>query len=339
MAIKKNHFFIRLISYCLLSLWAVMSLSGCNQTSKNFPLSSALTSGSVTLLWKEIPGATSYNVYVSKSPGITKLSGSKISNATNPIKIDQLKPGKTYYFAVTVVDEQGESEKSKELSYTAVANKIGLIYWKDLFDKSTQDHESGIAETRQEIRATLERTKTEAERPPLENEALSEKMAGDQKASDDLTKENLQPAKERVAEPVNIEEDLTENSKLALEKMRLRAAQMLVDSVFFIFFEQNTNELSPKAIEKLDQIFEILTNNPATKLKLNGYSDNSGTPPFNQMVSEIRANSVKSYLSGKGITSSRMMAFGHGAQKFIASNKSEEGRRLNRRVEIELIIP
>ena len=287
-----------------------MSLSGCNQTSKNFPLSSALTSGSVTLLWKEIPGATSYNVYVSKSPGITKLSGSKISNATNPIKIDQLKPGKTYYFAVTVVDEQGESEKSKELSYTAVANKIGLIYWKDLCDKSTQDHESGIAETSQEIRATLERTKTEAERPPLENEALSEKMAGDQKASDDLTKENLQPAKERVAEPVNIEEDLTENSKPALEKMRLRAAQMLVDSAFYIFFEQNSNELLPKAIEKLDRIYEILANNSAAKLTLNGYSDSSGAPSYNQMVSEIRALSVKSYLSGKGIKPSRMMAFG-----------------------------
>jgi OOP family OmpA-OmpF porin len=57
------------------------------------------------------------------------------------------------------------------------------------------------------------------------------------------------------------------------------------------------------------------------------------------MVSEIRALSVKSYLSGKGIKPSRMMAFGHGAQKFIASNKSAEGRRLNRRVEIELIIP
>ena len=260
-----------IIFYCIWSLWAIMSLSGCNQTTKNIPSASTPMSGKVTLLWKKIPGATSYNVYVSETPEVTRLSGSKISNATNSLLINQLEPGKTYYFVVTVVNEQGESEESKELSYTAVADKIGLIYW---------------------------------------NEALSEKIAGDEKSSGDLAKENLQSAKERLA-----------------------------DSAFYIFFEQNSNELSPKAIEKLDRIYEILANNSAAKLTLNGYSDSIGAPSYNQMVSEIRANSVKSYLSGKGIKPSRMMAFGHGAQKFIASNKSAEGRRLNRRVEIELIIP
>ena len=114
---------------------------------------------------------------------------------------------------------------------------------------------------------------------------------------------------------------------------------MLLDSPFHIFFEQNSNELSPKSIEKLDRIYEILANNSAARLTLNGYSDNRGSSSYKQMVSEIRANSVKSYLSGKGIKLSRMVASGHGAQKFIASNKSAEGRRLNRRVEIELIIP
>ncbi len=108
---------------------------------------------------------------------------------------------------------------------------------------------------------------------------------------------------------------------------------------FYIFFEQDSNELSPKAIEKLNRIYEILANNPAAKLALNGYSDSIGSPSYNRMVSEYRAHSVKIYLSGKRIKPSRMMAFGHGAQKFIASNKSAEGRRLNRRVEIELIIP
>ncbi len=305
-----------IIFYCIWSLWAIMSLSGCNQTTKNIPSASTPMSGRVTLLWKKIPVATSYNVYVSETPGVTRLSGSKISNATNSLLINQLEPGKTYYFVVTVVNEQGESEESKELSYTAVANKIGLIYFKDLFDKSIQDHKSSTAETRQEIKATPERTKTEAERPPLENEALSEKIAG----------------------TVHIETG-TDPTLLVLEEKRLRAAQMLAESAFYIFFEQNSNELSPKAIEKLDRIYEILANNSAAKLTLNGYSDSIGAPYYNQMVSEIRALSVKSYLSGKGIKPSRMMALGHGAQKFIASNKSAEGRRLNRRVEIELIIP
>ncbi len=143
---KKNHLAIMLIFYCLWSLWVIMSLSGCNQTTKNIPPASILVSGKVTLLWNEIPDATSYNVYVSKSPGVTKLSGSKISNASNPFAISELEPGKTYYFVVTVLNEQGESEESKELSYTAVANKTGLIYFKDLFDKSIQDHKSSTSE-------------------------------------------------------------------------------------------------------------------------------------------------------------------------------------------------
>jgi outer membrane protein OmpA-like peptidoglycan-associated protein len=126
---------------------------------------------------------------------------------------------------------------------------------------------------------------------------------------------------------------------LVLEEKRLRAAQMLADSAFVIFFEQNSKAFSPKAIEKLGRIYKILANNSAAKLTLNGYTDSIGAPSYNQMVSKIRANAVRSYLSGKGIKLSRMMAFGHGAQKFIASNKSVEGRRFNRRVEIELITP
>ena len=131
--------------YCLGSLGAIMSFSGCNQSTADIPPASTLKSGMATLLWNEVPGASSYNIYVSRTPGVTKLSGFKIPNVTNPFKITQLEPGKTYYFVVTAVDGSGESEVSQELSYTAVANKIGLIYFKDLFDKPLLDPASGTA--------------------------------------------------------------------------------------------------------------------------------------------------------------------------------------------------
>jgi len=140
---KKNHLTIMFIFYCLCSLWAIMSLSGCSGT---IPSASTPKSGKVTLLWNKIPGAISYNVYVSETPGVTILSGSKISNASNSLLINQLELGETYYFVVTVVNKQGESKESKALSYTAVADKIGLIYWKNLFDKSIQDHKSSTDE-------------------------------------------------------------------------------------------------------------------------------------------------------------------------------------------------
>ena len=146
MSNKKNHLTIMFVFYCLWSIWAIMSLSGCNQTTKNIPLASTLVSGEATLLWNEIPGDSSYNIYVSRSPEVTKLSGFKIRNVTNPFTINQLELGRTYYFVVTVVNGSGESEESRELSYTAVADKIGLIYFKDLFDKSIQDHKSSTDE-------------------------------------------------------------------------------------------------------------------------------------------------------------------------------------------------
>ena len=54
------------------------------------------------------------------------------------------------------------------------------------------------------------------------------------------------------------------------------------------------------------------------------------------MIAEQRALMVKAYLVDKGIESTKIQAFSHGAQKFIGSNKTLEGRQMNRRVEIEI---
>jgi outer membrane protein OmpA-like peptidoglycan-associated protein len=116
-----------------------------------------------------------------------------------------------------------------------------------------------------------------------------------------------------------------------------KLAGIFPDSVFVIYFNQDSNELTEKAKEKLDRVTEIIFKNPKVDITLNGYTDSIGAPSYNKMVSENRANVVKRYLIGKGVDSSKIQAIGYGPQNFLASNKTKEGRRFNRRVEIELI--
>lgn len=182
---------------------------------------------------------------------------------------------------------------------------------------------------------------------------LNQGLVTNQKYSKNLAEDDIQTTSDEVVQSEIIEEDLEDSSvqETAYKEPAARiedqilgeepseSAQMTRDSIFMIFFKQNSNDLSEKAVEKLDQIFEILITNPNTEITLNGYSDSIGPASYNEMISEIRANAVKSYLIGKGIAPSRMTAFGHGSKKFIASNKTAEGRQLNRRVEIEIITP
>ena len=185
------------------------------------------------------------------------------------------------------------------------------------------------------------------------NQNLNRRPIVDQKSSENLAQEDFKSTSGQGGQTEIIEENIEVNSvpeTVHAESMvslgsqepaanPTKSAEMLVDSIFVLFFKQNSNDLSEKAVEKLDRVFEILIKNPSAEIILNGYSDSICPTSYNEMISEIRANAAKSYLIGKGITPARMMTFGHGTQKFIASNKSATGRQMNRRVEIELINP
>jgi fibronectin type 3 domain-containing protein len=75
--------------------------------------------GKATLGWDGMPGATSYNLYVSESPGVNRQNGRKIPNVSNPHTLTGLTAGAVYYVVVTAVSPTGESAESSELSFTA----------------------------------------------------------------------------------------------------------------------------------------------------------------------------------------------------------------------------
>ena len=110
------------------------------------------------------------------------------------------------------------------------------------------------------------------------------------------------------------------------------------DRKTIIYFKYNSNELPPESFETLDRIAEFLKQNPADSLYIKGYTDSSGSRSYNISVSEFRANTIKTYLVGKGVSPARITATGLGPDNPLADNDTEEGRRKNRRVEIELNI-
>ncbi|MBC7889442.1 MAG: OmpA family protein [Ferruginibacter sp.] len=103
-----------------------------------------------------------------------------------------------------------------------------------------------------------------------------------------------------------------------------------------IFFATGSAKLLAKSNASLNNVVSILNENPGYKVDIDGHTDITGSPEKNQVLSEARANSVKTYLVSKGIAESRLIATGYGIDKPIADNKTAAGRSKNRRVEMKL---
>jgi OOP family OmpA-OmpF porin len=97
-------------------------------------------------------------------------------------------------------------------------------------------------------------------------------------------------------------------------------------------------DLLPAARETLDrEVASELAGNSALTMLVEGHTDAVGSDAYNLSLSQRRADAVKSYLVGKGISSSRIESRGLGETKPVASNDTAPGRAENRRVEIKVL--
>ncbi|HEX3166425.1 MAG TPA: OmpA family protein [Chitinophagaceae bacterium] len=103
-----------------------------------------------------------------------------------------------------------------------------------------------------------------------------------------------------------------------------------------IYFHTNKATLQNISYGPLDQLADILTRYPNAKLTIEGHTDNTGSNAYNLKLSKNRAQAVVDYLVSKGIAVSRLNAVGFGEDKPVTTNKTAEGRTLNRRVELIL---
>jgi outer membrane protein OmpA-like peptidoglycan-associated protein len=120
------------------------------------------------------------------------------------------------------------------------------------------------------------------------------------------------------------------------EKLAEKPEETVIRIDSSILFELNSTRLSDQAKALLDQLSDALKEHPEVDVHLIGHADNIGPADYNLELSRQRAASVASYLIDQGIEAGRLTVEGRGETEPVATNDTEEGRRLNRRVVIDL---
>src|SRR3990172_1971519 len=102
-------------------------------------------------------------------------------------------------------------------------------------------------------------------------------------------------------------------------------------------FEFNKDQLLPNAYPVLNELAETIKRTPAKRWKVEGHTDAIGSESYNMDLSRRRAQAVVNYLVSQGVNNSQLEVAPLGESQPIATNDTQEGRAMNRRVEIKII--
>ena len=127
--------------------------------------------------------------------------------------------------------------------------------------------------------------------------------------------------------------DSTYHIDIPLQPLEVNAMIVLKN----IFFDTKMYEIKPESTPELDNLVQLLKENPSLKIQISGHTDNVGKTEDNLKLSDNRAQAVVKYLTSKGINPNRLSYKGYGASQPIAPNTTEEGRSQNRRTEVKVI--
>lgn len=143
----------------------------------------------------------------------------------------------------------------------------------------------------------------------------------------DLAQEETERANERNEE---LEKQLVDlNAKKSERGMVLTLGDIL--------FETGKSALKADVSNDLDKLSDFLNKYQERDLRIEGYTDDVGSDEFNLLLSQQRAEAVRSYLIQRGVSANRMTTSGQGEMAPVASNESAMGRQKNRRVEIIIL--
>ncbi len=138
------------------------------------------------------------------------------------------------------------------------------------------------------------------------------------------------------AETVNgyLDDDGCPDEKPVTEAPIKKGQKFILENIEFEFGKA---DLKPGVFQSLESAYSTMVDYPKMTVEIGGHTDNIGKAKANQELSLRRAESVKNYLVAKGIDGSRIMTRGYGPSQPVGSNKTDEGRAKNRRIEFKVL--
>ncbi len=109
-----------------------------------------------------------------------------------------------------------------------------------------------------------------------------------------------------------------------------------VNKTLALTFKSNSAQIFQSSYPKIVEFAEFLKQNPAYKVEIIGHTDSVGKAESNMILSNARAEAVKDALVEQGIKESRLSFKGRGELEPLMSNRTAEGRKVNRRIEVKL---
>lgn len=103
-----------------------------------------------------------------------------------------------------------------------------------------------------------------------------------------------------------------------------------------VTFDTNSTEVRPGLHAEINRVANVLNQYPETFIRVEGHTDSVGSDDYNMKLSQRRADSVKTLLVQRGVAASRIEVVGFGKTLPVATNNTEAGRQMNRRVEIKI---
>lgn len=114
--------------------------------------------------------------------------------------------------------------------------------------------------------------------------------------------------------------------------------QQTIDALAEILFDVDKAHINPSEAIKLDELAAVFAQYPENIIVIEGHTDSDGAEPYNQTLSERRAQAIENYLRSKNLDIASISSVGYGESRPIAPNTNPQGKAQNRRVEIKISV-